>query len=243
MNLDDRLTIDTPEGVSIDLTLAGLGSRMGAAIIDILIQGAALVAVVLAMTLAGASLDPELGVFLVGVGTLVISVVVLGYYLLFEALNGGRTPGKAAFGLRVAMMDGTPVSLGAIAIRTLLRVIDFLPGLYALGALTIMLTGKNQRIGDLAAATVVVRDRTETQSQPAVPDRFPAGWDVTGVTDAELTLVRRFTGRRFDLAEDARRNLAADLAGRLRGKVNGGRDLDDEEFLLQLLVEKDSRRD
>lgn len=242
MSLEDRLTIETPEGVSIDVTLAGLGSRMGAAVIDIIIQGVVLIAAVLALTLAGATLSQDLGVFIVGVGTLVLTAVVLGYYLVFEALNGGRTPGKAAFGIRVASADGRPVSFGAVAIRTLFRVIDFLPALYALGAITVMLNDRNQRLGDLVAGTVVVRDRTGAPASPRESDQTPVeGWDVAAVTEAETALLRRFAARRGDLTPQARQKLAAETAERLRPKVEGGNGLDDETFLMQLLAEKRAR--
>jgi uncharacterized RDD family membrane protein YckC len=238
MRLDDRLTIETPEGVSIELTLAGLGSRLGAAVVDITIQAVVLLALVLALTLAGAVVSADLGIFVMGVGTLLIAVVVLGYYLLFEALNGGRTPGKAAFGIRVATVDGRPVTLVAVTLRTLLRLIDFLPFLYATGAVSVVVTAKNQRLGDLVANTVVVRDRQTAPQVPPPVEGQRQGWDVATVTDAEMALVRRYASRRHQLTTEARARLAAETAARLRPKVTGGQALDDEEFLLQLLVEK-----
>lgn len=242
MHLEDRLTIETPEGVSIDLTLAGLGSRLGATVIDILIQGVLLVAVTLALSLAGAVVPADLGVFLFGLGTLVILMIVVGYYVVFEALNGGRTPGKAAFGIRVASVDGTALSLVAVTLRTLMRLIDFLPGAYAIGAIAIVTSNRNQRLGDLVANTVVVRDRIPALfSSPPTSSGALRGWDVSAVGDAEIRLVRRWASRREDLNADARRNLASDLAQRLRPRVNGGSELDDEEFLLQLLAEKQGR--
>lgn len=241
MRLDDHLTIETPEGVSIDLTLAGLGSRFGATAIDLLIQGALLLAIVLALTLAGSTVSADIGVFLMGVGSLAVATVILGYYLVFELLNGGRTPGKAAFGLRVATVDGRPLDLAAVTIRTLLRLVDFLPGAYAIGAIAIVTTSRNQRLGDLAANTVVIRDRREA---PAITNpgtsRIREGWDTSAVTGDEMAVVRRYLSRRSSLAFDARRKLSAELADRLRPRVVGGRDLDDETFLEQLRAEKDA---
>jgi uncharacterized RDD family membrane protein YckC len=242
MHLDDRLTIDTPEGVSIEVTLAGLASRMGAAMIDLTIQGALLLIATLALTLAGSRLSGDFGVFLFGIGTLVIATIVLGYYILFEALNGGRTPGKGAFGLRVTSVDGTPLGLGAVTLRTLLRLIDFLPVAYAIGAISILVSPRNQRLGDLAAATVVIRDRTAT---PAAPPSAPIeveGWDVSSLGEGEMALIRRFAARRQDLTPEARVKLAQDLAARFRPMVNGGQRMDDEAFLIQLVAEKQARR-
>lgn len=239
VNLEDRITIETPEGVAIDVTLAGLGSRLGAAIIDLLIQLAVLLVVLLAFGLVGSNVSEDLGVFLLGLGALAVALVIVGYYILFEGLNGGRTPGKRAFGLRVAPLDGGSLGMTAVTIRTLMRLIDFLPVIYAVGAISIAVSGRNQRLGDLAANTVVVRDRRQDiASIPELADSGRIGWDTSTVTAEELGLVRQFAGRRQSLAPGARAKLAEDLASRLRPKVGGGRDLDAEPFLLQLLAER-----
>lgn len=239
MQLEDRLSIETPEGVSIEVTLAGLASRFGAAIIDLLIQGGLLLAVTLALGLAGSSVSADFSVFVMGIGTLVVGGIVIGYYVVFEALNGGRTPGKAAFGIRVATTDGTPLSLGAVTLRTLMRLVDFLPAAYAIGAIAISTSARNQRLGDLVANTVVVRDRKPAAASPVPLETGEArGWDVATVTSDEVELVRRYVERRKELAPDAKAQLASELAGRIRPKVRGGEDLTDEEFLVQLLTEK-----
>lgn len=241
MHLDDRLTIETPEGVSIDVTLAGLGSRFGAAALDVAIQGVLLLVVILALSLAGSTVSDDLGVFLMGLGTFVIATVVIGYYIIFEALNGGRTPGKAAFGLRVASVDGSALSLPAVLLRTLMRLVDFLPAAYGVGAIAIVVTQRNQRLGDLVANTVVIRDRlARTAARPQEGTKVE-GWDASTVTQQELALVRRFVERRSGLTPEARSRLAGDLASRIRPKVGGGRDLGDEAFLVQLLAEKHPR--
>jgi uncharacterized RDD family membrane protein YckC len=242
MHLDDRMTIETPEGVSIEVTLAGLGSRFGAAVLDLLIQGVLLLALTLAMSLAGSVVSADLGVFLLGLGTLLIAIIVLGYYIVFEALNGGRTPGKAAFGIHVATVDGTALGLGAVTLRTLMRLIDFLPAAYAIGAIMIAISPRNQRLGDVVANTVVVRRRTA--GVEATSSGVPAetlGWDVSAVTDAEIALIRRFVQRRSSLSPDARSRLARDLAARLRPRVARVDEPDDELFLVQVLAEKAGR--
>lgn len=242
MHLDDRMKIDTPEGVSIEVTLAGLGSRFGAAMVDLLIQGALLLALTLALSLAGSAVSTDLGVFLMGIGTLLIVVIVIGYYVLFEALNGGRTPGKAAMGISVATVDGTALTLGAVTLRTLMRLVDFLPAFYATGAIAIAVSSRNQRLGDLVANTIVIRHRLSTPSKPEpAPSASIRGWDVSAVTAAEVALIRRYLQRRPDLTPEADRHLAADLADRLRARVLAGEDLDDRHFLEQVLAEKNSR--
>lgn len=244
MHLDDRMLIETPEGVSIEVTLAGLGSRLGATVIDLLIQGGLLLALTLAFSLSGTTVSQELNVFLLGLGTVLVAVVVVGYYVVFEAFNGGRTPGKAALGIGVATVDGTPLGLGAVTLRTLMRLVDFLPAAYVVGALSIAVTARNQRLGDLVANTVVIRHR---MAKPA-----PAGfdhaaqpqsrrWDVSGIGPAEVALVRRFLARRSSLTPEAQARLTSDLATKLRPRVPAGRELSDLDFLRQVVAEKDDR--
>src|SRR5690606_12409565 len=143
MHLDDRLTIETPEGVSIDVTLAGLGSRFGAASLDLLIQGILLLAVTLALSLAGSAVSGDLSVFLLGMGTLGVALTGMCYYIGSEALSGGRMPGYAASGLQCATADGSALTLGAVVLRTLMRIIDYLPAAYAIGAISIVATSRN----------------------------------------------------------------------------------------------------
>jgi uncharacterized RDD family membrane protein YckC len=242
MHLEDRMRIDTPEGVSIEVTLAGLGSRFGAALVDLIIQGVLLLALTLALSLAGSVVSGDLGVFLLGIGTLLIAVIVIGYYVVFEALNGGRTPGKAAMGISVATVDGTALSLGAVTLRTLMRLVDFLPAFYGAGALAIAVTPRNQRLGDLVANTIVIRHRIPaTAAGTPTPTAPLRGWDVSAVTASEVALVRRYLQRRSDLTSEAASRLASDLAGRLRPRVPAGGDLDDRQFLEQVLAEKGGR--
>jgi uncharacterized RDD family membrane protein YckC len=244
VELEDRLTIETPEGVDLQVTLAGLGSRAGAAAIDTVILGVIFVIVVIAIVLVGfGDVSDDVLVLLLGIGALIIFIIFFGYYLLFETLNSGRTPGKSALGIRVIRLDGTPLGFGAVAIRTLLRVVDSLPVLNAAGILTILATPRNQRIGDLAAGTVVVRE-----SQPSVPPTELEGshilagkpaWDTSGLGDEEIALVRRFVERRSSLSPTNREQLAASIAGKLRSKVVAPDDPESNEaFLVRLLAER-----
>lgn len=242
MQLDDRLTIETPEGVDLEVTLAGLGSRAGAAFLDGLILLVVLVAVMLGTAFLGfADTSEDVAALILGVGALVATVALFGYFLLFETLNSGRTPGKAALGIRVIKVDGTPLGFGAVSIRTLLRIVDFLPTAYAVGMISLLTSSRNQRIGDLAAGTVVVRDRHQHQGPLVTPLDVSAlpRWDASAVTEEELALVRRFVERRNSLAAEPRLQLAASLAGPLRVRVLApDAPNNDEEFLVRLISEK-----
>jgi uncharacterized RDD family membrane protein YckC len=243
---EDRLKIETPEGVELELTLAGVGSRVGAAFVDALILGFVLVVMFVAFAVIGFSdISADVFTLILGIGAVLGFSVLFGYYLLFETLNSGRTPGKAALGIRVIRVDGTPLGFGAVAIRTLLRLVDLLPAFYAAGIVSILVTARNQRLGDLAAGTVVIRDRSQ-----AIPiaasgligedelSQLPA-WDTTAISEEDMALLRRFAQRRSSLTNPSRSELANAIASRLRAKVvSPGAPDDDEAYLLRLLSEK-----
>jgi uncharacterized RDD family membrane protein YckC len=239
MEYEDSRTISTPEGVELALPLAGIGSRFMALLLDSIIQGIFVVAVAaLAFALLG-----EVG------EAIVISAALLFAYLIydvaFEVRGGGRTPGKRAVGLRVVLDGGGPVGLRASLIRNVLRLGEaFL--FYAPAIVSILVTRNNQRLGDLAAGTLVIRDFKAERTAPApaapVPASSYASWDATGIDEAEVAAVRAFLQRREELRPAARRTLAAQLAARARPRVAGVRPgLDDESFLERLAAAKDSR--
>jgi uncharacterized RDD family membrane protein YckC len=244
----DQISIVTPEGITLDLPLAGVGSRFIAALIDTSIQVAALIG----LSLLRAGL-PGNGV-VSAVFIVVAFVLFTGYDISFETLASGRTPGKRVTGLRVVTAGGAPVRFTTSAIRNVLRVVDILPGTYLVGIVTIVLTTRNQRLGDLAAGTLVVRERTgaDARSGPwtVVPSSDPGdgadlfeGWDVTAVSGDEVATVRRFLERRSSLVPEARARLAAELAGRLRPKVAVPEaDVPDETFLVRVVAAKGRQR-
>ena len=247
MTYDDRISIPTPEGVELELVLAGVGSRLVATLVDYLIKTAVLLALVF---ITGAVGGDGGGGFAAAVLIVATFLVFFGYDVAFETLAAGRTPGKRAAGLRVVRLGGEPVGFVASAVRNLLRLVDSLPGIYAVGAACILFSRRNQRLGDLAAGTLVVRERRAPMPSPPPPaaaldfataDRY-AAWDVSGVTSFELVTVRRFLERRWQLDPAARGRLAWELAGRLRPKVVGAPpELHPEQFLEELAAAKAAR--
>jgi len=180
MVFEDRLTIETPEGVALELTLAGVGSRFASALVDYLIQ--ALVVIGLAILFYVLGLDPFADGFAAAVWTVSSFVVFTGYDIAFEVLNSGRTPGKRLNGLRVVRETGAPITFTTSAVRNVLRLIDILPGTYLVGIIAILVTRRNQRLGDLLAGTLVVRERRtmppEVRISPAIDT--PA-WDTSAI--------------------------------------------------------------
>jgi uncharacterized RDD family membrane protein YckC len=243
---EDRISVATPEGVTIEATLAGVGSRAAAAIVDQTIRLAVIIALLILQAVAGGGRDTPSGVFLAFLFTAVF-LVQFGYDVLFETLASGRTPGKRWLGLRVVRVGGGPVGFVASALRNVLRIVDSLPGFYLVGILAVLSTSKNQRLGDLAAGTIVVLER---KHPPAVPAPRPVAaaeddaglWDTSAVTAEEVATVRRFLDRRASLTPAARDRLAMEMATRLGPKVVGPpRHWDPEEFLEYLVATKAAR--
>ena len=238
IGVHETLRIATPEGVSLELPLAGVGSRFVALLVDTLLQGLIVVAVIALLLVADADGYAAFAVM----GVTVFSLLFV-YPVAFELAAVGRTPGKRWSSLRVVCDNGSPVTFRASALRNLLRLVDVLPGLYLVGAIAIFVTRSNQRLGDLAAGTIVVREpragARASESTPAadVPsDDLPA-WDVSGLSHAELAALRRFLERRRALGDVPRGLLARDLADRLRPRVGGvGADHPPERFL-ELIAE------
>lgn len=249
MSYEDRISIATPEGVDLELTLAGVGSRCVARLIDQVLQTSVIIAVLLLADLAGRGGGGGAGVAAAGL-VVVLFLVQFGYDVLFETLASGRSPGKRWTGLRVVRVDGAPVGFVTSAVRNLLRVVDFLPGVYGVAIVAVLVSSRNQRLGDMAAATLVVREKRVAprpgNQDPTWPDRGVGdgsrGWDVSAVTPDELATVRRFLERRRGLTPGARERLAGELAARLRPKVAGPPEgMPPEAFLEGLAAAKAAR--
>jgi uncharacterized RDD family membrane protein YckC len=242
VDLDDQITLATPEGVELQVVLAGLGSRFIAGALDLAIQVVAIVILAVITGLFGGGLHGALtAAFVLG------SFVIWFFYpVLFEVLNAGRTPGKLAGHLRVVRSSGAPVDLTASAIRNLMRAIDGLTLLYVPTMIGIAVTRKHQRPGDLAAGTVVIRDdplRRIASAEPAEEWVHESdGWDASAVTTEEMAAVRRFLERRETIDYASRRDLAVRLAHGLRPKVSGPTgELEPERFLEALAAHKRRR--
>jgi uncharacterized RDD family membrane protein YckC len=243
--LDDQVTIATPEGLDVDLVLAGLGSRFVARLIDSVVQLIAIVALLLVAALL--SNDG----WVLAVMFVLYFLVVFAYDIVFEVIGSGRTLGKRVAGLRVVRSGGQPVGFVASLIRNGLRLLDFLPTAYLLGAILIVVSRRNQRFGDLAAGTLVVRERAAVPdaqgwaswSRPTVPADAVVGWDVSAVTLEEIAAIRTFLDRRLTLPPDARANLAWQLATRVSTTVTGIPASAHAEYVLEgIVVAKEHRR-
>ena len=238
MEYEDRISIATPEGVSLELSLAGLGSRFIASFLDVLVKALAIGLLALAIYLLGAGNS---------LGAAALSVlgfaIYFGYDVAFEVLGAGRTPGKRANGLRVVADDGTPEGLRQSMIRNVVRVLEGPATLYMPAVISILASARNQRLGDHAASTLVVRERHVLDRAPAGggPVTIPDHFDASAVTRDEVATVRRFLERRHALDHDARAGLARQLADNLRPKVTGASQQVEAEPFLELLAAAKAR--
>jgi len=199
--LDTARTIETPEGVSIHLRLAGPAPRALAWLLDTLLQ--IVIVVVLQMTLAATGLSGGLGA-----GLFLISLFLIQWFypVLFEVYSQGATPGKKAMGLVVLQDDGVPVGWSASMVRNLLRAVDFLPASHAFGLCSMLLNRNFKRLGDIVAKTIVVhRDR------PRPLQKFPPGpalplpiW----LSSSEQQLIVAFAARVPQLTPERAQELA-----------------------------------
>lgn len=157
----DYLGIDTPENVVFGYQLAGLGSRFLAALFDTVF----LIILAMLFLIAQLSLSSYFNAWdlnenwVVVIFTVFYFLIYWGYYITFELVWNGQSPGKRLARLRVVQTNGIPLTFGASLIRNLVRTIDFIP-LYGIGAVTMFISRQSRRLGDYAAGTLVVHDRT-----------------------------------------------------------------------------------
>jgi uncharacterized membrane protein SpoIIM required for sporulation/uncharacterized RDD family membrane protein YckC len=235
-----HLEVETPEHIVLDYEIAGIGSRALACLID----SAIIIGANIALSLVLVWLGPNLGRW-TGVLFIFASFASLwGYFSFFEGLRGGQTPGKRRVGIRVVRDTGHPVTLGAAAVRNLLRIADFLPPPYLLGALFVALHPRGKRLGDLVAGTVVVRD------QPVIHEVAPAAAGPTGeqeaagipeLGDEEFHFLREYAERAPSLPDQVRARLAGRLAARFAERFPS-RPPDAELFLATLYRDELARR-
>jgi uncharacterized RDD family membrane protein YckC len=237
----DQLSIETPELVAIEMPLAGIGSRFIALLIDYLIWVPAIFIVGKIFSV----ITPSIAAFnhLSEQWTIAIYVFLTflfnwGYFTLFEAFWNGRTPGKRIARIRVIQRSGRAIGLFESMARNFIRYIDQIPFFYAVGAIAIFATRDHQRLGDLAAGTLVVRDRIEdapasTESTrtftaniftPAIPTPEPhAGFSlpdhgIAKLSVSDLQVLESFFSRRLDMPLDTREAIAQRIAAAIQAK-------------------------
>lgn len=197
--MNRRLQIETPEAVAFAYPLAGLGSRGLAALIDAMLLGLLIVAEIavgaLVVFLVGRVWGPVLDVFAPWAIALLVAAVFVtywGYYIYGEVLRNGRTPGKRIMRIRVVREDGSRVGVLDSVVRNVVRILDLMPGTYGFGIAAVLLSARAQRLGDMAAGTVVIEEPQ------------PLGESAIDPSGEKAALVRDYLARRAAFAPEAR---------------------------------------
>jgi len=260
--MSDRFTqtvdIETPELVVVSYTVAGLGSRLLAALIDLSICIVTLLVVVLAAVALDNRSSNELAkeiankpspstAWAAAVITIMQFVILWGYYVLFEGLNDGQTPGKRFLRLRAVRDGGYSIGFSASAVRNLLRIIDLQPIFtYLIGIASIAVSKSGKRLGDIVAGTLVVREALIKQplSERTVPKQSEAvALVAASLTDAEFQLLERWADRRSSLTPERRREVTAQVVARLRHAFPADATGSESATLLSLLATERHARD
>ncbi len=218
----EKLTIETPEHIGLEFPLASAGSRFLAIAIDTLIQFGALIVLVLIAALTTRVFQQSALTWVLAILLLIGFLLYYGYFALFEAIWSGQTPGKRAFRLRVMSTSGRPITFYDSLLRNLLRIVDQVPGFYAVGLLSVFFTERNQRLGDLAADTVVVTERQIERGHVAPPSTRPLARrrGAARLTAEELTVIETFLSRRQDVPHEVRVQTGKAIADRVRRQLH-----------------------
>jgi uncharacterized RDD family membrane protein YckC len=238
----DHLNIDTPELVAIEMPLAGIGSRFIALLVDYLIWGAAffVLSLLSAFILPGIKAFSDLSAqWTVAIFIFIFFLFNWGYFTLFEAFWNGRTPGKRVARIRVIQQSGRAIGLFESMARNLVRYVDQIPFFYAVGVIAMFVTKQHQRLGDLAAGTLVVRDREQetplwgdsgsrtftaqafAPSAPVPEPHMAYSLPVDGIaklTSSDLEVLEGFFARRLDMPLPTRHALAERIADAIQAK-------------------------
>ena len=222
------------------MPIAGIGSRFIAIVVDYLIWTALLIVLALFGTVILSSLEAFGTIsanWVIGVIVLLVFLFHWGYFTLFEAFGNGRTPGKRVAKIRVIHRSGRAVNFVEALARNLVRFVDYLPGLYGVGLVVMFLSQLNQRLGDMVAGTLVVRDR-EVESPhwgesvsgiitaPAFAAPIPAPHlrvvmsisALAKLSTADLEVLEGFFARRLDMDMATRATIALRIAQALQAK-------------------------
>jgi uncharacterized RDD family membrane protein YckC len=257
---EEVLVIETPERVPLHFALASIGNRFLACAIDHAIQAAILVLIfITALILANVSsttLESTIATapkWVYAVMILLIFLTFSGYFGFFEWIWSGQTPGKRWMKLRVIREDGRPITFWEASVRNLIRSLDMMPApFYSIGLISVFVTGRDQRVGDMVAGTVVVREReaeappfsqvfASPVSDPALRRSFkPVDFtaNLNSLTEAEIQVVETFLRRRWDLSDVPRQWMAWRVALPILYKLRPSYDLASftyEGFLEELL--------
>lgn len=241
-SLEQGVAVDGAENTGLTLVLAGMGNRMLAFLLDSLITGLLSIAVVVLFSLAGLLSGSETAVYyILALLLLALFVIRWGYFITFELIWHGQTPGKKLLRIKVVREDGRPVNFTASFLRNILRIVDALPGGYAVGLIMVFVNAREKRVGDIVGGTMVVKE--PKAAYPAGPGGISRG-PVPGLggiadparvarylTTAEMELIGDYLERRHSLEGETRDRLSGHLAVKLARRLHLDPPAEAEKFL------------
>lgn len=229
---EETFDIQTPENVVFGYQIAGIGSRFLASLLDTVFIVLLQVVILIVVTLIIRAVDQtafseQISGWMYAIFGMVAAIFYWGYYIFFEMLWNGQSPGKRWVGLRVIRGDGTPITLSESLIRNLARLVDFLPAAYGIGIVTMFIDKQSRRLGDLAAGTLVVQDCTPITMQDLAVKRTVHlrpwgnvsldGFPTERLTNNDLNLIEDFLLRRDQLTH--RESLAIQILSTLHQRL------------------------
>lgn len=226
----EKLIIETPEQTSIEFPLAGIGSRFLAMLIDTLIQmgigivlGLIFAGLSLGLGINGAGISPAAGIWVGAILIFGFFLLIYGYFILFEAIWNGQTPGKRITHIRAIKDTGQPINAIDAVGRNLLRIIDQLPLGYGIGVLCAWISPQSKRLGDYVAGTVVVHEKSveHVPSHWTEPEQAASThqYSSSRLTPEEFALVDTFLSRRQSLEPGVRYDMASGIVRRIESKL------------------------
>jgi len=241
MSNADHYTLETPENIEVRFDVAGLGTRFCAILVDYLLMGVIAIALIILAALLEFGLPAQFReggeIWVIAFCAGVVLALTTGYFLFFEWLMRGQTPGKKMLQIRVIRDDGTPVTIHDVFVRNIVRLVDFLPGFYAVGVLVMFPSRLSKRLGDIAAGTIVISEAQLDYSARAdkkhVLHLEPVERINAELTSAERQLISGFLQRRAELLPRAREELAQKIAFPLYEKYRG-EFMNAEDYLVRL---------
>jgi uncharacterized RDD family membrane protein YckC len=244
----DKHTIETPEQIGLHFALAGVGSRFLAILIDTIIQTVTGIIVFIGFALTIAIFGRGGGgasVWLIALAFIGAFLLLYGYFAIFEILMNGQTPGKQIIGIRVIKESGRPLTPAETIGRNLMRIVDQMPAMYAVGLVTMFLNGSNKRVGDLVAGSIVIRESKKDKEAPwlATPvsqsqtlTSQPAHPGAQRISIEDLRLMDTFLNRRHEMDADLRSRMANQILARLRTQIEIPEDGRPAEEIIETLA-------
>ncbi|MBN4000463.1 RDD family protein [Nostoc sp. LPT] len=235
MRFFNRITFQTPESVELEFTLAGIGNRALALLIDYTVLGVTLLLFVLTWSVFSTQLLnfveyfftnlPSLDIWLLAIFFIIAFAIYIGYFVFFETLWFGETPGKRFAKIRVVRDDGRLIGLQQATLRALLRPFD---ETLFIGAFLIMLGSREKRLGDLAAGTIVIQAQTPTASARLTISEQAKGLheqlieiaDFSQLMPDDFAVIREYLQRRAAMSLKARASLSLKLAEQVKAIIH-----------------------